>query len=256
MKDNVSYQKTDFGAESPDLSEFVLKTLKIAGIALKRDITVEELQKALSVPSKVSQLINDLEFINKETFDEETNARLQQDKELQDSIDNLLYDIEEIHKSLIKEEGERRTNDNIMLGHIEMLLAIAHTHHNKEILDTITDEKIKIWDSILEFDNQIDMSDYKHYINQILYGNINQFRDIYSALGVRQYDGGLFGMEYEGGAHLDGGSFNDTEIRQIVDEGDFTPRSVVPPLTERVTELETMFGLLESELDKINGEEI
>lgn len=37
MKDNVCYQKTDFGSETPDLlNKYVLKITQIAGISLKK----------------------------------------------------------------------------------------------------------------------------------------------------------------------------------------------------------------------------
>lgn len=216
-----------------------------------------EIENRKNADEELLQIIND-EIAKRESVDEILDGKITAEKEAREIADTILQNtdnflvksVDLLKEKLINEESERRTNDNILMGNIEILYSFAHKHYNKELLDSITEERIKIWDTVPDFEG------FRMFVQQILYGNINQFRDIYSALGVRQYDGGLFGMEYEGGTHLDGGSFNDTEIRQVIDESDFTSRSVVSPLTERVTELEIMFGLLESELDKINGEEI
>jgi hypothetical protein len=242
---------SDSVSSTSDVNNAVAATPKAVKTAY--DKAVEGVNNSAEVSDKLNTEIAERKGVDRALdakIATEINMRAVADTALQNTANNLLKTVGSIKEKLNTEERERRTNDNILMGNVEILFSLAHKHGNKDILDSITAERMKIWDTVPEFEG------FRVFVQQMLYGNINQFRDIYSALGVKQYDGGLFGMEYEGGAHLDGGSFNDTEIRQIVDEGDFTPRSVVPPLTERVTELETMFGLLESELDKINGEEI
>lgn len=255
MKDNVSYQKTDFGTEAPDLTAFVLKTLKIAGIALKSDITVAQLQEALAVPSKTSQLVNDAEFINKTTLNSETGALQQADVQLQGNIDGLSGDVSDIQNALKQEISDRRGHDDILLGYIELLLTKAHTHDNKDVIDGITADRIALWDKISELDAQLEFADYKKYINNILFGIVNQFRDIYTAVNIQHYHGGLFGMVYDG-KHLDGGSFTDTEIRNTVNGGSFGNRNAFEEINSQINLINQTLGTLSDELDAVNGEEV
>ena len=249
MKDNVSYQKTDFGTEAPDLSAFVLTTLRIAGIALKSDITVAQLQEALAVPSKTSQLVNDTEFINKTTLDSETDALQKTDTQLQSSIDGLSGSISGIQNTLKKEESERRLHDDLLLAYIEILLPKSHMHDNKDVIDSITSDRVALWDKISEFKSE------KEYINNILFGIVNQFRDIYTAVNIQHYHGGLFGMVYDG-KHLDGGSFTDTEIRNTVNGGSFGNRNAFEEINSQINSIKQTLGTLSDELDAVNGEEV
>lgn len=185
----------------------------------------------------------------KEKIDSETTARKKADEQQKSATGELLEKTDALTDKLRNEERDRRANDDILMGAIEILGVFAHKHDNRDVLDGITPERVAIWDTVPDFEA------FKVFVQQILYGNVNQFRDIYSALGIVQYDGGLFGMEYEGGTHLDGGSFTDSEVRRMIDGGDFSAHSIVAPLDDRVTELEAVLGTLESELDEINGQE-
>lgn len=211
MKGNVCYQKTDFGSETPDLlNKYVLKITQIAGISLKKDISKESLRLALSVPTLVSQLVNDKEYITKSEIE-----IIQKSLEDMDSV--LNGKIDDTNAKLDDEINAREMLENV----VNTLQTLAHKHSNKNVLDTITEDRVAIWDKVKDLDKYFDYIDFKAFVEEIVYAYTNELQNLYTAIGITSYDGGIFGME-QSGAELDGGNF-DSEPENSFDCGDFNP---------------------------------
>ena len=209
MKGNVCYQKTDFGSETPDLlNKYVLKITQIAGISLKKDISKESLRLALSVPTLVSQLVNDKEYITKSEIE-----IIQKSLEDMDSV--LNGKIDDTNAKLDDEINAREMLENV----VNTLQTLAHKHSNKNVLDTITEDRVAIWDKVKDLDKYFDYIDFKAFVEEIVYAYTNELQNLYTAIGITSYDGGIFGME-QSGAELDGGNF-DSEPENSFDCGDF-----------------------------------
>ena len=154
MKGNVCYQKTDFGSETPDLlNKYVLKITQIAGISLKKDISKESLRLALSVPTLVSQLVNDKEYITKSEIE-----IIQKSLEDMDSV--LNGKIDDTNAKLDDEINTREMLENV----VNTLQTLAHKHSNKNVLDTITEDRVAIWDKVKDLDKYFDYIDFKAFV--------------------------------------------------------------------------------------------
>ena len=185
MKGNVCYQKTDFGSETPDLlNKYVLKITQIAGISLKKDISKESLRLALSVPTLVSQLVNDKEYITKSEIE-----IIQKSLEDMDSV--LNGKIDDTNAKLDDEINTREMLENV----VNTLQTLAHKHSNKNVLDTITEDRVAIWDKVKDLDKYFDYIDFKAFVEEIVYAYTNELQNLYTAIGITSYDGGVFGME-------------------------------------------------------------
>ena len=185
MKGNVCYQKTDFGSETPDLlNKYVLKITQIAGISLKKDISRESLRLALSVPTLVSQLVNDKEYITKSEIE-----IIQKSLEDMDSV--LNGKIDDTNAKLDDEINAREMLENV----VNTLQTLAHKHSNKNVLDTITEDRVAIWDKVKDLDKYFDYIDFKAFVEEIVYAYTNELQNLYTAIGITSYDGGIFGME-------------------------------------------------------------
>ena len=219
MKGNVCYQKTDFGSETPDLlNKYVLKITQIAGISLKKDISKESLRLALSVPTFVSQLVNDKEYITKSEIE-----IIQKSLEDMDSV--LNGKIDDTNAKLDDEINTREMLENV----VNTLQTLAHKHSNKNVLDTITEDRVAIWDKVKDLDKYFDYIDFKAFVEEIVYAYTNELQNLYTAIGITLYDGGIFGME-QNGLELDGGSF-ESEPKNSYDCGDFNPLELSAQVT-------------------------
>lgn len=188
MKGNVCYQKTDFGSETPDLlNKYVLKITQIAGISLKKDISKESLRLALSVPTLVSQLVNDKEYITKSEIE-----IIQKSLEDMDSV--LNGKIDDTNAKLDDEINARGTLENV----VNSLQILAHKHSNKNVLDTITEDRVAIWDKVKDLDKYFEYVDFKKFVEEIVYSYNQELQNLYTAIGITLYDGGIFGMEQNG----------------------------------------------------------
>ena len=203
MKGNVCYQKTDFGSETPDLlNKYVLKITQIAGISLKKDISKESLRLALSVPTLVSQLVNDKEYITKSEIE-----IIQKSLEDMDSV--LNGKIDDTNAKLDDEINTREMLENV----VNTLQTLAHKHSNKNVLDTITEDRVAIWDKVKDLDKYFDYIDFKAFVEEIVYAYTNELQNLYTAIGITSYDGGVFGnFDSEPENSFDCGDFNPLEL--------------------------------------------
>lgn len=219
MKGNVCYQKTDFGSETPDLlNKYVLKITQIAGISLKKDISKESLRLALSVPTLVSQLVNDKEYITKSEIE-----IIQKSLEDMDSV--LNGKIDDTNAKLDDEINARGTLENV----VNSLQILDHKHSNKNVLDTITEDRVAIWDKVKDLDKYFEYVDFKKFVEEIVYSYNQELQNLYTAIGITLYDGGIFGME-QNGLELDGGSF-ESEPENSYDCGGFNPLELTAQVT-------------------------
>lgn len=120
---------------------------------------------------------------------------------------------EEAQRRLSHEVSMRLSGDSVLSAQIVDLYRLSHIHDNMDILNSITDERVKAWDS------NVDFAEYKEYMKLTVFGIVNELKRLYTAIGVNHYDGGLFGMTYDEVA-LDGGSFGE-EVSGVVDCGGF-----------------------------------
>ena len=98
----------------------------------------------------------------------------------------------------------------------------THTHENKDVLDMIDSERVSRWDEKSEGGvKQSEFELYREYIETVIRGAAERFAELWRALGVVFFDGGIFGVE-QTDAPLDGGLFEDTELTAF-DCGGFEP---------------------------------
>ncbi|MCC8170144.1 MAG: pyocin knob domain-containing protein [Oscillospiraceae bacterium] len=139
----------------------------------------------------------------------ETTARKSADATLQTNINTEATTRKSadttLQSNIDAEATARKSADSAMSADIEALQELSHTHENKSVLDSITGERVEIWDS------NVDFAEYKEYANEIFAGMMRELQNLYAAIGVTLFDGGLFGEEYLG-ASLDGGYFTDTDL--------------------------------------------
>lgn len=174
---------------------------------------------------KLNKSISDLTTKLNNEVESRQNVDANLLKYIDDEIKNRTEKDEEIEKSI--KELNKVTNEEItsITNRIIVLEKDSHTHDNKELLDSISQEDIDNWNSIEEQVTQEQFDSFKQYIEEICYGFSNEFQNVYTAIGITVYDGGLFGAVIDGIA-LDGGEFED-EVVGMVDCGDFEPITVV-----------------------------
>ena len=141
---------------------------------------------------------------------------------LQDKLNTEISDRQtedaELRQSIDDEISDRETADNALDGRIKTVESKAHAHDNMETLNSITAERVAKWDSDVEF------SEYKKYIQDIIFSFTDEFQRVYGAIGIAVYDGGIYGM-MQGEIALDGGGFTE-EIVGNVDCGGFEPITI------------------------------
>ncbi len=155
--------------------------------------------------------------LNAEIADRQTADTVLQGKIDDEAADRQSADAE-AQRRITLEEGIRESSDAALRAQIIDLYSLSHMHNNLDILDSITSERIKEWDS------NVDFAEYKEYMRLTIFGIVNELKRLYTAIGVNHYDGGLFGMTYDDAA-LDGGNFSEA-VSGIVDCGGFEPIGV------------------------------
>ena len=128
-------------------------------------------------------------------IDNEITARAEGDKALSDRIND---------ETAAREELDER---------FEPVEKKAHTHENKDILDSIDADRVRKWDDGSE--GQITIGEWLEHLAEAE----RQFGMLWDLLGMTVYDGGWFGMA-QLDAPLDGGDFDDTALTPL-DCGDF-----------------------------------
>lgn len=141
--------------------------------------------------------------------------------ERKEADNNLQNTVSSLDSRLTAEVRERTGNEHQMWENIRILQSISHSHNNKTVIDTITDERVTLWDRIAELDSCFEYAEFKKFAEELLYGFTHEFQRIYEAIGITAYDGGLFGMN-QTDIVLDGGDFTD-EVMGAVDCGGFEP---------------------------------
>lgn len=97
----------------------------------------------------------------------------------------------------------------------------AHSHANKEVLDSITEDDVEKWNGIKTQVSAKELNEAVEYLEEISFGLETQLELFLNAVGVITYNGGRFVMEQNETA-LDGGEL-DSEQSETIDCGDFSP---------------------------------
>lgn len=125
----------------------------------------------------------------------------------------------------IKSETEARIEaDNAFNERMAGVEEKAHIHNNKSVLDGISDSDIEKWNGIREQVTQSELNAVKAYLEELCFGFSDEFKRIYTAIGITVYDGGIFGQAQNEIA-LDGGAFDDVGL-SLFDCGGFEPITV------------------------------
>lgn len=124
----------------------------------------------------------------------------------------------ELDGKIAEEASERQSADDALSKRIAAAEAKAHTHENKSVIDTITEERVSAWD------RNTDLDRYSEYVNEMFCQTAEELHRLYALIGVLHYDGGVFGAE-QNEAALDGGLFEDAEL-SLFDCGGFEPIAV------------------------------
>lgn len=195
-----------------------------ADIALSDRINTEESTRE-SADSALSGRIT-AEVAAREEADSDLQSKLNTEKANRISADSGL------DTKITEEKTVRASADNALSGRVTVVEGKAHTHTNKSVLDGITAERVNVWDSITEQVTQTQLDEAIsaeaaerksafEYLQEICFGLLDEFKNIYGAIGVTVYDGGYF-TQKQNGIALDGGDFTD-EIMGTVDCGGFEP---------------------------------
>lgn len=149
-----------------------------------------------------------------------------------------------------KEIAERNTSESFLSRRIGSVETNSHSHGNKNILDCITDDDIQKWNGIksqvskseldamvtaearerADADNSVIamLENYAVFTSDMIFAAINELYNVYTVIGVKLFDGGVFGMEQT--AVFDGGIFDDTELA-VFDCGGFE-HTIIPDILD------------------------
>ena len=120
------------------------------------------------------------------------------------------------------EASERKKADSALDGRLYAVEKKAHTHANQDVLDKINEESVEMWNAKSEPGvSQSEFGSLADYIENHMRSAAAAFGELWTAIGVSFYDGGIFGME-QTDAPLDGGLFEDEELTSL-DCGGFEP---------------------------------
>ena len=120
------------------------------------------------------------------------------------------------------EASERKKADSALDGRLYAVEKKAHTHANQDVLDKINEESVEMWNAKSEPGvSQSEFGSFADYIENHMRSAAAAFGELWTAIGVSFYDGGIFGME-QTDASLDGGLFEDEELTPL-DCGGFEP---------------------------------
>lgn len=147
-----------------------------------------------------------------QNLDNEISARQDADNELEGKIAD--------------EKSQRQSADDALSSRIAAVETRAHTHENKSVIDTITEERVSAWD------RNTDLDTYREYVNEMFCQTAEELHRLYTLIGFLHYDGGVFGAEQNETA-LDGGLFEDMELG-LFDCGGFEPITVSTGTTAAV----------------------
>lgn len=173
--------------------------------------------KAAEAGSKAAEAADRLntEIAERKAADIGLDAKIADEVTSRKSGDNAL------ENALNIEIAAREAEDTILKERVNSLEDKAHVHTNKPVLDGITDERVTAWDGIKEQVTKSELNTVTAYLEEICFGLANELKNIYGALGVTVYDGGMFGEE-QNDIMLDGGGFNEN-VTVITDCGGFEP---------------------------------
>lgn len=216
LEDTVAAEKTRLDTEITQRTN--------ADIALSDRINSEADTRA-NADTALSGRIT-VEAASRESADNNLQQKLDAEISNRKSADSVL------HTKLNTETSARTMADNALSGRVSALEGKSHTHTNKSVLDGITAERVNEWDSITEQVTQTQLDEaisaeaaerklLFEYLQELCFSFSDEFKNIYGAIGVNVYDGGIFGQEQNDIA-LDGGDFTD-EIMGTVDCGGFEP---------------------------------
>ena len=120
------------------------------------------------------------------------------------------------------EASERKKADSALDGRLYAVEKKAHTHANQDVIDKINEESVEMWNAKSEPGvSQSEFGSFADYIENHMRSAAAAFGELWTAIGVSFYDGGIFGME-QTDAPLDGGLFEDEELTSL-DCGGFEP---------------------------------
>ena len=121
------------------------------------DGSYESLTNKPTIPTKISELENDSEFLGIERLELELgNINEKIDAKIDKEEDRTLISVAELERL----SAVDNYNDTEVRQLIDELETQAHTHINSDILNTITEEKINQWD------NNTGVDDYNHIQNK------------------------------------------------------------------------------------------
>lgn len=262
MRSNVCYQKTDFGSETPDLvNKCVPKKTKIAGIRLDGDISKEDLRVALDVPTLISELENDMEYMTSEEVSKIRQAIEEKYNELSKKTENSVIRITRLESDLSSEISKRdKDSENIWdtirsvysyMGDVDDSFrakiddeAEKRQKADEEISELMASENERVNKKISALEDISHTHENMSALSLIDYGRIQlwnsvtematreeisgilrEIQIIYGILGVAIYDGGGF-CEILGGICLDGGELSE-EPEDTVNFGGFEAIALV-----------------------------
>ncbi len=160
-------------------------------------------------------------------IDTETSERKNADNALGGRIDAEASERENADNELRASIGGAASENTKLQSRVSALESKSHSHDNKALLDSITGERIRKWDERTDDDSYYAEKSLKDYVSAIAKNAAVCFAELWRALGVTVYDGGIFGME-QTDAPLDGGTFAGT-ADNTVDFGNFSPLIIVSP---------------------------
>ena len=160
-------------------------------------------------------------------IDTETSERKSADNALGGRIDTEAAERENADNELRASIGGAASENTKLQSRVSALESKSHSHDNKALLDSITGERIRKWDERTDDDSYYAEKSLNDYVSAIAKNAAVCFAELWRALGVTVYDGGIFGME-QTDAPLDGGTFAGT-ADNTVDFGNFSPLIIVSP---------------------------
>lgn len=200
------------------------RAVKTVNDALKEEVKTRETQvKALD--NRLKQEISDrqagdtrldkridAEITDRGVADDALRERINAEAEERKTADAQLG------KRIDDEAAARGAADDALDTRLKKVEEMAHTHENKDILDSITGDRVNAWDTIA--DGTVTLGEYLEHLAEAG----QQFQMLWKLFGMNVYDGGWFGMA-QLDMPLDGGSFDSAYLSPL-DCGDFGEYSI------------------------------
>lgn len=206
VRDNFKSIQTDFNAH---LSEF-----NTAKQNLQKQITDETDAREKADEALQQKILS------------ETNARSAADDALGGRISGEISEREKadslLEERIDKENAERKSSFSGLESRVSAAEQKSHTHSNKGILDGINEECVERWNAKSETGvTKSEFDALSAYIENLVMSAASGFDELWTAVGVTIFDGGIFGAE-QTDTPLDGGLFEDAELEPL-DCGGFEP---------------------------------